>query len=129
MRYWLALILDRIVAPVLLFGALWLLFVTPAQAQPAYAWAVEYSDPKLGMRQISCAYSLADAKAEYAWMTGQKRIIPIREPLSRVQVAYMWNEARAQAVGSVDTMAHLLAFADLLHAASPIPAPTPKGTK
>jgi hypothetical protein len=125
-RYWLALLLDRIVAPILLFGALWLLFIAPVGAQPAYAYAVEYSDPKIGLRNIRCAYSLADAKAEFLWMTGPKRIIAIREPLTRLQVAQMWNEARAQAIGSTDTMAHLLAFADLLHTASPLPLP-PKG--
>ena len=78
-----------------------------------YCYIIEWTDGTV--QHLKAVWNLAEAQADYAWLEGKpKRLIPVREPLSRNDVASAWKEARLFATGDKDTMAPLLAFAELI---------------
>jgi hypothetical protein len=101
-KHWIALILDRIIAPVLLFGALWLLFVAPVGAQgirPPLAWLAELRSSDETMREyrvlLDRPWTDADIRSRWFPQAPTIRLIPVwdhpQTPLADKRIAELWN--------------------------------------
>lgn len=92
--------LDKIIAVALMILALWMLFVVPAQAQPApFAWLAELRSEDASMREyrvlLDRPWIGGDIRSQWFPQASTIKLIPVWEhpqkPLSDQQIAELWN--------------------------------------